>query len=659
MSAEELPLLGDERDDEPLVTILFEVLHTARKPERHGVRSARFLDHRVRVHDERLGRGLRQPGAPAARVAVQGANLRHVVGEHEGAAEVRPSPIVDDPEVAIRHEDERPPDDLGELVEVDRGVAHVPFPDAIEEPVKTDEDLGLAWVEELELRGLRQGGRRAGDDLAETPNLARPQLERAPRMDAPEAGRVEEGRVEGGVARLEQKRGALEPLGHEAVRAVRAAVHRTHGLPSAASTQRGKHRVEERARNLGVILRLEVPDLPERRSACVHQARVHDRCGARHEPAIALDAEELHGAVASECALPGKLGFEWLPQRLYETWLVATDRDPEIDRLADSLRPDAHNLDRCHRPEHSSQSDYARRRSMPRTLRYRDRETDEILIERVFGDGALDFLYGHPARRALTDRVLTSRIVNRLYGLLQRAGASRSRIPSFVADLGIDASEAELPLESYASLDHFFTRRLKHGARPIDLDPAHLVSPADGRALAWQRLDGDCLAVKGSRLSVRDLLADNALAAELAASSALVVRLAPADYHRFHFPDGGVAGPPRSTGTRLHSVHPIALEAGAPSFANHRTITRLESDGFGPIAIVDVGALLVGTIVETYRPGRVARGEEKGYFRFGGSTVVIVARADRVAFDDDLLAATAAGLESRVRMGTRVGRRRR
>jgi len=226
------------------------------------------------------------------------------------------------------------------------------------------------------------------------------------------------------------------------------------------------------------------------------------------------------------------------------------------------------------------------------------------------------------------------------------------------AEVRIDASEAELPIEAYASLDDFFTRRLKPGVRPIDRDPLHLISPADGRALAWSHLDGASLSVKGSHLSIRELLADDALSAELAEPCAIIVRLAPADYHRFHFPDDGDAGAPRSVGSRLHSVHPIALESGAPSFANHRIVTRLESDGFGPLVLVDVGALLVGTIVETFRQGRVRRGDERGYFRFGGSTVVVLARADRVALDDDLLAATREGIESRVRMGTRIARRR-
>ena len=278
----------------------------------------------------------------------------------------------------------------------------------------------------------------------------------------------------------------------------------------------------------------------------------------------------------------------------------------------------------------------------------------------MFGDGALDFLYGSRVGRALTDAVLTTRAANRLYGLRQRSRGSKRRIARFVASLGIDASEAEKPVEEYATLDEFFTRRLKPEARPIDAAPSHLLSPADGRALAFASLgEGAALVVKGARTTVRDLLGDDALARDLgAAPCALVVRLAPVDYHRVHFPDAGVAGAPQSIDGRLHSVHPIATEAGAPSLANHRVVTRFESDGFGTLAIVDVGALLVGTIVETYPVGSVARGSEKSYFRFGGSTVVILARGDRVRLDDDLVAATREGIESRVLMGTRVARAR-
>src|SRR5690606_10594103 len=122
--------------------------------------------------------------------------------------------------------------------------------------------------------------------------------------------------------------------------------------------------------------------------------------------------------------------------------------------------------------------------------------------------------------------------------------------------------------------------------------------------------------------SPADLLADAALARRYRGGAALVVRLAPADYHRFHFPESGLAGPARPIPGPLHSVHPIALAGGAPSFRNRRHVTLIETERAGLVAMVEVGALLVGTIEQTYEPGPVTRGDEKGTFRMGGSTVV-------------------------------------
>jgi phosphatidylserine decarboxylase len=296
----------------------------------------------------------------------------------------------------------------------------------------------------------------------------------------------------------------------------------------------------------------------------------------------------------------------------------------------------------------------------PSAIRYRDRARGVIEAERVFGGDSLRWLYGRRHGRLLTDLLLTRRTLNHFYGWRQRSPKSRAKIAEFVSSLGIDATEAELPLEDYRSLDDFFTRRLRAGARPIDSDPRHLVAPADARLLVQPRLDGATLAVKGSRVGVPELLGDRALAARFAGGTAYIFRLAPADYHRFHFPDDGDADEARSAGRALHSVHPIALAAGAPSFRNRRMVTLLRTRGFGAVAMVEVGALLVGTIVQTYRPGQVARGVEKGMFRFGGSTVVLLCEPGRVEVDPDLVEWSTldrpSSIETLVRMGTAIGR---
>ena len=294
-----------------------------------------------------------------------------------------------------------------------------------------------------------------------------------------------------------------------------------------------------------------------------------------------------------------------------------------------------------------------------KVVNYRDRETGELLHERVYAAEQLEYLYGDRIGKLLLEHVLTRRTFSWLYGFLKRTRRSREQIREFIDTLEVDTSEVEKPLEAYGSLDEFFSRRLRPGARPVDPNPEHLLSPSDGRAFAWQCLNGKGLVVKNTRTTMAELIGDSRTANEFGDPAVLLVRLAAADYHRCHFPADGIASPPRAIGSRLHSVHPIALEKGAPSFANYRMVTRIDSDGFGPLLIIEVGALTVGSIVQTFTPARVVRGQEKSHFRFGGSALLMLAQADRIAFDDDLIRATGDGLESRVRVGTRIASRRR
>ncbi len=290
----------------------------------------------------------------------------------------------------------------------------------------------------------------------------------------------------------------------------------------------------------------------------------------------------------------------------------------------------------------------------PVSTHYRDRASGALVEERVFGERTLRFLYGGGLRGGLARAVLRRPVASRVYGIIQSSALTRSSVEKFARDVGIDPRDAEKPLAEYRSVDEFFARRLRPGARPIDEDATHLVSPADARVLVFPTLDGTVLPVKGSRVTVEELVGDPALAERYRGGSALVLRLAVVDYHRFHFPDTGVASSWRELGGALDSVHPIALASGAPSFLNKRHASELASDHFGRLLLVEVGALCVGKIVQTYFPGPVRRGVEKGYFRFGGSTIVLVAEKGALRFDDDLVKWSAEGVETLVRMGTRV-----
>ena len=165
------------------------------------------------------------------------------------------------------------------------------------------------------------------------------------------------------------------------------------------------------------------------------------------------------------------------------------------------------------------------------------------------------------------------------------------------------------------------------------------------------------LPVKGGGYSLATLLADASLAKAYRGGSVVVLRLAPPDYHRFHFPCAGEIGPARAIAGLYDSVNPYALARKPDLFChNQRELSMLSSPLFGTIAFLEVGAMCVGTIVQTCSPGPVSCGQEKGYFQFGGSTVLLCLEPGQVCFDQDLVDNSANGLETKLRCGSPLGR---
>lgn len=290
---------------------------------------------------------------------------------------------------------------------------------------------------------------------------------------------------------------------------------------------------------------------------------------------------------------------------------------------------------------------------------YRNRLTGKMVHEQVYAGDAIRWFYTSRAGRSVFETLVNRAWFCRLYGAMQDWRGSASRIPEFVRRFGIDASEAERPAYAYRSFNDFFSRRLKAGARPFPTDPHRFGSPAEGKILAFPRLEGDSkIPVKGARMAIDVLLGDTAPASRFRGGSALVVRLAPYDYHRFHFPDGGHAGPARHIEGRYHSVNPLAMSRVPDLYCrNKRAVSIVDTEHFGRLAYVEVGALCVGTIIQTYESGQVSRGQEKGYFRFGGSTVVVLFEPGAITFDQDLVDDTAAGVEVQVQVGSAIGKR--
>jgi phosphatidylserine decarboxylase len=282
-------------------------------------------------------------------------------------------------------------------------------------------------------------------------------------------------------------------------------------------------------------------------------------------------------------------------------------------------------------------------------------------LEEVEVSGNLDglnFLYHTLSGKPLT-YILNKHFVSRMYARYVKSRRSQSKISNFVKQYQIDTSEVKQSVGSFTSLNNFFIRELKPGARPVDQVPAHLISPADARLLVFDLSDMNSLPVKGYWYSLHELLKDKALAKEFADGWCFVYRLAPMDYHRYCYIDSGRQDQVLTIKGVLHSVNPIAISAVKSLMAkNYRELTILHTDHFDKVLDIEVGAMMVGKVVQQHR-GAYAffKGEEKGWFEFGGSTIVQLFKKSAVIPDDDILQQSAARVETLVRMGEKVGNR--
>lgn len=269
-----------------------------------------------------------------------------------------------------------------------------------------------------------------------------------------------------------------------------------------------------------------------------------------------------------------------------------------------------------------------------------------------FQDRLLGALYGSVLGRMLL-KPLTAPALSRFVGFLLSTGASRILIGPFVRSHNIQMDQFEPG--PYSSYNAFFSRKLLPGARPVDPCPDHLISPCDSKLTALP-VTGDLrFRLKHTEYTLPALIKDEALAREYRGGTLLIFRLTVDDYHRYCYVSDGEAGEIRAIPGILHTVNPIANDHYPIYKENAREYTVLRTQAFGEILMMEVGALLVGKIVNHPGPRRVVRGQEKGYFQFGGSTVILLLKAGAVKIDGDILENSKAGIETVVRMGERIG----
>lgn len=240
---------------------------------------------------------------------------------------------------------------------------------------------------------------------------------------------------------------------------------------------------------------------------------------------------------------------------------------------------------------------------------------------------------------------------------------SRKKIAPFVANYNIDMSECDTAVDAFPHFNAFFYRELKAGARPVDApgDDGVAVSPADSRMVVFgSTAEATSIWVKGAKFTVESLLGPECtdVAGLFLGGGFCLARLAPQDYHRWHAPVTGRLWRRHAIDGALFTVNPIAVRQAKPSIytKNKREVYLIRTREFGLVAMVAVGATVVGSINTVTPPDAfVVRGQNHGYFAFGGSTVLVLFQPGTITFDADLLANSVRPLETYVRVGNRIG----
>ena len=264
-------------------------------------------------------------------------------------------------------------------------------------------------------------------------------------------------------------------------------------------------------------------------------------------------------------------------------------------------------------------------------------------------NGTIRFLYQSAPGRLLL-KLLVSKRISRCGGFLLSSCVSKPLIPYYIKKHAIDMGDY-VPCR-YSSFNDFFIR--KRRAVEFDTEPSHLISPCDGY-LSIYPIDRDSrYMLKNVSYSLSALLEDEALAQKYQNGLCFIFRLAPDNYHRYHFIDDGTKGQSRKLGGVLHCVRPIAAERYPIYVQNSREYTVLHTVHFGEVVQMEIGALLVGKIHNHHQDGTIRKGEEKGYFEFGGSTIILLFE-EKTVKADDRIPLSPEGTETKVRAGEKIG----
>ncbi|MEZ4813619.1 MAG: phosphatidylserine decarboxylase [Bdellovibrionota bacterium] len=293
-----------------------------------------------------------------------------------------------------------------------------------------------------------------------------------------------------------------------------------------------------------------------------------------------------------------------------------------------------------------------------KTIPVYDLSAQQMVEEKVYGGEMLDFAYRFPPLRALIGQVWVQKFVSNYVGDKKKSPQSREDIEPFLKSFNMSLDEYVVPEGGFKTFNDFFIREKKEVLFPQD--PSVFASPCDAR-LSVSRIENGvpALKIKGKDVLLPDLLGSFKEKCPQK-GWAFTFRLCPLDYHRFHFVDEGVVSVAHKLGTQLHSVNPWALQQLPKIFEwNERQLAFQASKNFGELLYLEVGAMCVGRIHQSYTQNTtVLRGQEKGYFDFGASTQVLIVGEENnktLKLNPEILKKNEEGIEVLVRLGEELG----
>ncbi|MCI7083544.1 MAG: phosphatidylserine decarboxylase [Tenericutes bacterium] len=284
---------------------------------------------------------------------------------------------------------------------------------------------------------------------------------------------------------------------------------------------------------------------------------------------------------------------------------------------------------------------------------YKIKHRNSDKIEETKSTKTLSFFYNTLLGRILL-KICTMKFISDIAGIYMNSRLSKYKIKKFIKDNKIKITDYEKT--NYNSFNEFFTRKIISIKRPINMTKTAFISPCDSKLSVYTISNDLTLNIKNSYYTI-DTIIDKKILKEYKEGYALVFRLSPTDYHRYCYIDSGYQEKNNKIKGILHTVQPIALKRYNFYKTNTREWTILHTNNFNEVVHIEIGAMTIGKIKNEHENYIFKKGEEKGYFEFGGSTIVLLVKKGIITIDEDILENSKNNIETYVKYGEKIGKK--